>query len=481
MLALVNTNSMVPPIGPIGLDYIAAAAGACGIDVDIVDLCLADEPDETLKNYFTGHSPELIGLSFRNVDDCFWPSAEWFVPRLADTVSAIRKLSDAPVVVGGVGFSIFARQIVEFAGADFGVRGDGEQAIPSLLGELRGSRHFERIDGLIWRDNGKIFSNRPAWPEPLSLGPARDAIDNLTYFKQGGQCGLETKRGCNRPCIYCADPLSKGTALRLREPAEVADEAESLLGRRIDVLHLCDSEFNIPRSHAQAVCEEFNRRSLGKRIQWYAYMAVTPFDADLAAAMRNAGCVGIDFTGDSASGSMLKTYRQPHRRQHLASAVRLCRANNITVMIDLMLGGPGETPETIAETIDFIKHIGPDCAGAALGVRIYPDTEMARIVQAEGPPEKNPNIHRKYDGPVDYLRPTFYISESLGPAPGRLVKELIAGDQRFFEPTEQVTAEQTDSVGSTDHNYNQNIKLVEALKNGARGAYWDILRRCRQK
>jgi radical SAM superfamily enzyme YgiQ (UPF0313 family) len=476
MLTLINTNRMSPPIGPIGLDYIAGAARKAGIKTDVVDLCLADEPVKTLQTYFASHSPQLVGLSFRNVDDCFWPSAKWFVPDLAQTISTIKTMTGAPIVVGGVGFSIFARQIVEYTGADFGIRGDGENATVSLHNELGGSGKFEKINGLIWRHNGTIRSNQPAWPKPLTLPTERDAIDNPAYFKKGGQGGIETKRGCNRRCIYCADPLSKGTALRLREPAEVANEAESLLAQGIDVLHLCDSEFNIPHSHALAVCEEFDRRGFGKRLRWFTYMAVTPFDAELAKAMSKAGCVGINFTGDSASPSMLKTYRQTHRKEDLASSVKLCRANNIKVMIDLLLGGPGETSETVAETIDFIKQINPDCAGAPLGVRIYPGTEMARIVHNEGPLETNPSIRRKYAGPVDFFQPTFYISQALGLKPANLVRDLIAGDDKFFEPMPDIPEE---GFASTDHNYNDNIELVEAIKAGARGAYWDILRQIR--
>lgn len=479
MLALINTNVMVPPIGPVGLDYIAGAVRAAGSQADVVDLCLADDPSKTLQGYFATHSPQLVGVSFRNVDDSFWPSARWFVPALADTIRTIRSMTNAPIVVGGVGFSIFAERIVEYTGADFGIQGDGEQAIVSLLNQLQRLERLEHIDGLIWRRDGVIHSNRPAWPAPLSLPTGRDAIDNLAYFKKGGQCGVETKRGCNRRCLYCADPLAKGTAVRPRDPSEVADEVQSLIEEGIDVLHLCDSEFNISQSHAYAVCEEFSRRSFAKKVRWYTYMAVVPFDAELAGAMRKAGCVGIDFTGDSACPSILKTYRQLHLKEDLASAVRLCRANGITVMIDLLFGGPGETPETVAETIDFIKQIDPDCAGAPLGIRIYPGTGMARIVANEGPPETNPNIHRKYEGPVDFFKPTYYISEALGEQPAGLIKDLIAADERFFGPMPEIAPEALKSSQSTDHNYNDNTELVEAISKGARGAYWDILRKLR--
>ena len=477
MLTLINTNRMTPPIGPIGLDYIAGAARNAGIKTDLVDLCLADEPAKTLKDYFANHNPQLVGLSFRNVDDCFWPSATWFVPDLAETVRTIKTMTDAPIVIGGVGFSIFAERIVEYTGAEFGIHGDGENATVLLHNELCGSGKFEKINGLIWRSDGVIHSNRPCWPEPLSLPTGRDAIDNLAYFEKGGQGGIETKRGCNRRCIYCADPLAKGTKVRLRNPVEIADEVETLISQGVDMLHLCDSEFNIPYGHAHAVCEEFNRRGLGKRLRWFTYMAVTPFDDELAKAMSKAGCVGIDFTGDSASPSMLKAYGQMHHKEDLASAVKLCRDNNIKVMIDLLLGGPGETPETVSHTIDFIKQIDPDCAGAPLGVRIYPDTEMANIVESEGPLETNPSIRRKYAGPVDFFQPTFYISNKLGLQAAQFINDLIGGDKRFFPPTPEVFPE--DGRPAVDHNYNDNIELVEAIKAGARGAYWDILRQIR--
>jgi len=464
---------MLPAIAPLGLDYIAAAAKQSGIDMDVLDLCLADEPDATLKEYFLNHSPALVGLSFRNVDDCFWPSCRWFVPTLADTIKKLRSTTEAPIVVGGVGFSIFAEQIVEYTGADFGIRGDGEQAICSLYNQLRTDKRFDRVPGLVWRNNDTLRANKPAWPENLSLPTGRNTIDNAAYLQRGGQCGLETKRGCNQKCIYCADPLAKGTSLRLRPPAEVADEAESLAEQRIDMLHICDSEFNIPRSHALAVCEEFIRRRLGKRLRWYTYMAVVPFDAELAKAMRVAGCVGIDFTGDAACPPILKNLRQNHTKEDLAATVQICKDNGITVMIDLLLGGPGETPQTARETIDFIKQIAPDAAGAPLGVRVYPHTEMADILAKEGPPESNPNICRKYDGKVDLFQPSFYISKALGEKPAALIKDIIAGDTRFFEPAEDM------SDTSKDHNYNDNTELVNAIAAGARGAYWDILRKLR--
>jgi radical SAM superfamily enzyme YgiQ (UPF0313 family) len=478
MLALVNTNRMMPPIAPVGLEYVAGAVRAAGIKVDLLDLCLAPPGSDLLAAYFATHRPELVGLSFRNVDDCFWPSGASFVPELCRLIATLRGLTDAPIVLGGVGFSILSRQVLERSGADFGIRGDGEQATVELIAQLRGPRRWDGVPGLLWRQDGATRANRPAWPERLATPTARDIVDNASYFRRGGQIGVETKRGCDRQCIYCADPLAKGPAIRVRPPADVADEIESLLGQGVDVLHLCDAEFNIPADHAKQVCEEIIRRRLDRRVRWYAYLAVVPFDAELAQRMAAAGCVGINFTSDSASPTMLATYRQPHRKENLAEAVRLCRQNRIAVMLDLLLGGPGEMPETVADSIRFFQRIGPDCVGAALGLRLYPETRAAAIVADLGPLETNPGIRRHYSGPIDLLRPTFYISPAMGENPARLVRELIAGDPRFFEPEEETSAaDRTDVQG--DHNYNSNQALADAIAAGARGAYWDILRKLR--
>ena len=479
-VALVNTNRMWPPIAPLGLDHLGAALEAAGVDVDLIDLCLAKDPDAALREYFAGHSPALIALSFRNVDDSFWPSMTSFVPQLVATIDELRRLSDAPLVLGGSGFSIFATQIMERTRADFGIRGDGEEALVALLGHLQkpGAAELSTVPGLLHWEDGSLQVNRPLWLLPEAGAPApgiaRDVVDNATYFRLGGQVGLETKRGCPRACPFCADPLAKGVRARLRRPAEVAAEAEALLSQGIDVLHLCDAEFNLPPAHARAVCEEFVRRGLGERLRWYTYAAVTPFDESLAASMARAGCAGIDFTGPSASATMLRAYGQPHSPADIAETLRLCRRHGITTMVDLMLGGPGETPATARESIDFLKRAGPDCVGAGIGVRLYPGLPLSESVIARAG-DSDTSLRRRGGGPLDLLEPVFYVSAALGPHPASLVRQLIDGDERFFEPDD----DSPDGGGGQGrgYNYNDNTPLARAIAAGARGAYWDILRK----
>jgi tryptophan 2-C-methyltransferase len=473
MLTLINPNRMSPPIAPIGIDYVATAARRAGVEVEILDLGLAADSEALLGSYFSGREPRLVGISFRNVDDCFWPSATWFVPELRRLVERVHELSSAPIVLGGVGFSVFAAEITALSGAEFGIRGDGEAAIVALYAALVGGEDLGGVPGLVWRAGGRWAVNLPAWPESLDIPTTRDAIDNHAYFVRGGQAGVETKRGCPAACIYCADPVAKGKRMRLRSPVAIADEFEALVAQGVTVVHLCDGEFNLPRSHALGVATELAQRKLGERVAWYTYATVVPFDEELARAMRRAGCVGIDFTGDSAADAMLTRYQAEHRRADLERAVRVCRDQGITCMVDLLLGGPGETPATLGETIDCLRRLGPDAVGASLGMRLYPETPVVELLAREGPLEENPSIRRRYSGPVDLLKPTFYLSFALGERPATLVRDLIAGDARFFPPAEDAPG----GHAGRDHNYNDHRPLTEAIARGARGAYWDILRR----
>lgn len=474
MLTLVNTNRMTPPIAPVALDYLGDTLRVAGIEVSILDLCLTDDPGRAIDAFFAVHTPRLIGLTFRNLDDCFLASSRSFLGELQTTVERIRKCTDAPMVLGGTGFSLFPQRLMQLTGADYGIITPDETSLVKLYRVLDNPDARAEVPGLLWRDNGEINANPAPVPGGIAAPAGRGCIDNRTYFQRGGQIGFETKRGCSRNCIYCVEPHIKGRRHVLRDPRVVADEIASLLAAGIDVFHTCDSEFNLPLQHARDICAEFIRRGFGKRVRWYAYMTIVPFDAEFADALQQAGCVGINFTSDAANPQMLRTYRQPHRVDDMARVVQLCRRRRIAVMFDMLLGGPGETPETVADTIDGFKRIDPDCAGAALGLRVYPFTELASRILTEGDPENNPAIRRRYNGPIDWMQPTFYLSPALGDQPARLVRELIGDDGRFFPPADDTSAA-TSAAAPHDHNYNDNAELTNAIANGQRGAYWHIL------
>ena len=462
-VALVNTNRIQPPIAPIGLEYVAEGLNAAGHQVEILDLCWVDDGDSAIAGFFDGADFGLVGVTLRNTDDSVFTSRHSFLAEFADVVNTIRQHTDALIVLGGVGFSIMPEQVLELCEADAGVWGDGESALVDLANRLEEKREWFDLPNLIWRGNGRWHRNPPSNPPLMDLPPmSRSWIDNRRYFREGGQVGIETKRGCPGQCIYCADPIAKGKEIRTRPAKAVVDELERLLEQGIDHIHTCDSEFNPPEWHASQVCEEIIRRELGDRLRWYAYCSPVPFSRELARLMRRAGCVGINFGVDNGDEEMLRRLRRGFTPDDIFDAARSCQEAGIAVMFDLLLGSPGETRESIVRTIELMQRAEPDRVGVALGVRVYPGTELADLVLQEEP-------IAGLVGGDDVSEPFFFLEPRIASFAFELLDDLIGDDRRFFffDP----------SRPDRDYNYDDNQRLVDAIGKGYRGAYWDILRR----
>ena len=470
-ILLVNTNRLRPAVGPIGLDYAADTLCQYGFEPMLLDLCFEADLQRAIAVVLDDLEPLLIGLTLRNTDDCYLASGEDFIPSFSEIVEIIRRHTQAPIVGGGGGYSIFPESLLRTTDLDYGIVADGEVALAELASALSGrTGELAAVPGLVWEENGKVRRNAPWFDPPAALPERRRAfVDNERYFREGGQCGIETKRGCDRQCIYCADPVIKGSSVRMRTPKQVVEEFETLLGRGIDHFHLCDSEFNVPVEHAFAVCEEMRRCRLGERARWYTYATPAGFSTELALLMREAGCVGVNFGADSADDGMLHRLGRDFQVTDLLETASACRKAGIVFMYDLLLGGPGETPESVARTIDLMKQISPDRIGVSLGVRVYAGTRLDQLVRQEAPLKDNSNLRGAVDENDDFLKPLFYLCVALGDDAASYVASLVGGDERFFFPTEE--------AGTTAYNYSDNDRLVEAIQQGYRGAYWDILRR----
>lgn len=466
---LVNTNRMKPAVAPIGLDYLADSLLAAGHETRLLDLCFSENIETDISGCVCDLEPDVIGVTVRNTDDCYFSGQSFFLPEIRSVIQSLRQASDAPIVLGGAGFSVSPVGATEFCGADFGIAGDGELAFVRLLDALKNHDDLSRVPGLVYHD-GTMYRQNPDVPVNLSDLPCRRRAlaDNPLYFRKGGQAGFETKRGCPMACIYCADPVSKGQTVRLVPPAGVVAELSVLLMQGIDYFHTCDSEFNLPPDHARDVCRAIVDAGLGDRIRWYAYCAPTPFDEELALLFRRAGCAGIDFGADSGCDEMLRRLRRHFTTGDLANTAAICRRHGIPFMYDLLLGSPGETRETVRETIDFVRRVQADCVGLSVGLRVYAGTPVAALIQAQGDPASNPCLYGARSEDPLFLKPVFYVTRELGEGIFAFVRELVAGDPRFFLPA--------DTPENSNYNYNDNTALVRAIENGARGAYWDILR-----
>ncbi|HOV73737.1 MAG TPA: radical SAM protein [Candidatus Hydrogenedentes bacterium] len=474
-ILLVNPNRMLPPIAPIGLEYVAANLREHGFDPVLCDLAFAQDWKACLKSSLDGVSPDAVGVSIRNLDDAYFASQDFILEKMVEIIRHIRTLTDKPIILGGVGFSIAPREILRFSGADYGIAGDGEWAFPQLLECLSTGRIPDDVPGVVyWAGSGLVREVAPKRRDILRMpAPARRLADNARYFAEGGQAGIETRRGCTQNCLYCVDTLAKGIVARARGTSSLIAEIEDLLEQGIDVLHLCDSECNVPPEPLLRLCDALVQRGLGHRIRWYAYAAPVPFDARLARHMAKAGCRGINFGVDHGVPEMLCRLGRIHSPDDARNAARICRETGIACMFDMLFGGPGETPETLKQAIAFAREADPDCVGLSCGIRVYPHTGLARQIRAQGPLHANRNLHGAVRDNPELLRPIFYVNAAIGENIHEQVAALVDGDARFFHAVP--------SQLGANYNYNNNSVLAKAIRDGARGAYWDILRQSLSK
>ena len=408
-----------------------------------------------LRKLLKDFSPHLVGITIRNIDDCYFLSGHFLVNPVKRLVSWIRQNSPAKIVLGGVGYSIAPLALLEYLGADYGVWGDGEEAAVKLLKAIAAGKKPDpaKIAGLVV-PGAKDFTRAETDLGRLNLN--RKLANNSIYFRLGGQAGIETKRGCNGKCIYCADPVAKGCKIRMRSAAAVADEIEELLAQGVWAFHLCDTEFNRPKSHALAVMEEIARRGLGRKIHLYAYLSPRPFDEEFAELYVKAGGKGICFGADSGSDEILSILKRDHSARDLERTAAASRKAGIKIMYDLLLAGPGETRKTLAETVRLMKKIKPDRVGISWGLRVYEGTELRRMVMQENDP-RNPGL----------VFPVFYLSPEMKKNGLDFLRGMIGDDPRFFLPA-KVTKKQ-------NYNYSGNFYLERLIKQGGRGAYWKML------
>jgi radical SAM superfamily enzyme YgiQ (UPF0313 family) len=472
---LVNANLIKPPVTPIGLDYIGSALEKNGFEVELVDLNFSKDIKEDLRTRLARDSFLALGVTIRNTDDCYYLSQDSFLPKIKEIVGFIREYSKALIIIGGGGFAVMPQEITVYLDADLGIAGDGEFILPGLLKNIR-----ERVTGPDEANDMKRIINEAAGGRVIRFQsksledyplPDRDLVDNKRYFKEGGMGSIETKRGCSGKCIYCADPLIKGRKVRTRPVEKVIKELKNLTSKDIDYIHFCDSELNIPADHASMLLNKMIESGIGEKIRWYSYMSPANFNEDFAKLLKRSGCEGINFGVDSVHPVILKNLGRDHSMEDLKNVSRLCTRYKIRFMFDLLLGGPGEDRETIKYTIDSVKKLNPACVGLSYGIRVYPGTALSNMISKNASMKKN--LYGNKGNGKSFMKPVFYISEKIGKDLVGYTNSLVSGDRRFF-------------IGASDesernYNYNANIKLQEAIKNGCRGAYWDILQRLNMK
>lgn len=421
LLVSANREAIPDPIFPLGLAYIAAATQAAGHQVSVADLCFGHAPIKKLQQHLHTFKPDVIGLSIRNVDNAAYPLTVDYLATHREVIDAIREHSSATLVLGGSGFSILPEAYMQALGADYGVRGEGEQAFVALLDALKNHYPAGTIAGVLARNHLSVdglhvqtpANTNPGWGNALL--PARRLFDYARYVRRGGSGNIQTKRGCVFKCSYCTYPLLEGNRFRLRDARDVVDEIENLLrdyGQH--PLFFVDSILNFPRGHVEGICEEILRRKL--TLRWSCYATPVKLDRRQAQLMAQAGCEGIELGTDAVDDEQLKRLGKSFDAATVFRANRHCLEAGLRVCHTLIFGGPGETESSIRNTCRAMHTMRPTAVVAMTGVRVYPGTPLAAQLLANGE-----------DSDIG-LTPTFYIEPAVKDfLPGYLQQQARAG------------------------------------------------------
>jgi len=429
---LVNSNAETAPypVPPLGLCLVA---GRVSRDYDV----RVHDGGGGLSELLASFGPDYVGLGVRNIDDVVMAAPTYYVDEIAEAfVRPIRSYGRAPLILGGAGFSVFPAELMTRLGADYGIVGEGEEAFATLLAALDSCEDPLAIPGVV--DGEGLTAARASEPEAgrLALPESRiDAFVDYAPYRGRGSYPVQAKRGCAHHCVYCTYPRIEGKSYRLRDPGEVVDEIEAIRKRLGDVsVEIVDSTFNDPAGHAEAICTEIARRGLRVRLRT---MGVNPAGVtdELVSLMRRAGFAQVDCTPDSGSPRVLAALRKNFDRARLERAATILAAHEMPTMWFFILGGPGETRDTIRETFDFVdRFVQPgDMAHLTTGVRVYPGTALAARALDEGIIAPGRSL----------LRPTFYVSPTLG----REALETAVAEEVASRPNSVPAAETTPDPG----------------------------------
>ena len=401
VLLISNNRCTTPdPVFPLGLAYLNSALRRVGHQTLWAD-GLAGE--EKIENVLARYQPDVVGVSVRNIDDVIIRKRETFFDNLSSLGEMIRQKSKCPVVVGGSGFSIFPRQLLELSGADYGICGEGETGFVSLLATLNNGRNFSGIPGLVYRENGKIVINPPIGSPggPTLEDGDRPASIAEYYLRTSGMLNIQTQRGCACHCCYCTYPVIEGNHYRRRAAEAVADEFGQLerLGARY--VFIVDSVFNSSKSHVAEICEAILRRNV--KLSWGCFLRPQGLTPELMKLMKRAGLAHIEFGSDSFCDEVLAAYQKGLTFDDILHSSELANQENIDFCHFLISGGPGETMETLRRGFEASLRIKNAIIMAVVGMRIYPGTRLFQQAVAEG------CIGRD----TDLLAPMYYLAPGL--------------------------------------------------------------------
>lgn len=270
----------------------------------------------------------------------------------------IKSSSRAKIGIFGVHATYFAQELIKKDFIDYVILND-----PELPAVQIATGRMENLEGVVHKEDGNIVT-RPPIPKRISQFkiPSWDLVDLKKYkipIKGKSYVLVSTARGCPYDCSFCVVPYYYGKKIRYREVDEVAEELKAV-SKHVEEVFFHTDLFTFRKDYVLELCDRIRKEQIN--IQWICNSRVDTFDKEMAEAMKAAGCWMISFGVESGNQDILDLCGKKITLEQSQSAVQICRKTDLISIGHFVLGFPGETHETLKQTIRFSREIDPDFA-----------------------------------------------------------------------------------------------------------------------
>lgn len=341
------------PSPPLGLAFLAAALENSGIQVKLLDFVVYPYSKHFLETELNNFRPDFVGLT--SVTMTFYSAV--------DVIKDVKSINpDIITVMGGPHVSFCAQETLDlYPELDVIVIGEGEKTIVELTRAAGHRRNWADVKGIAYRDGSKvIFTTARPFTDVNTLPlPARHLTPLGRYRALGMPISMTSSRGCPFNCIFCVGRKMVGAKIRYRNARSVVDEIQYLSTLGFHQINLADDLFTANKKHCHEVCDEIIKRNLN--VKWTSFARVDTVSTDVLIKMKTAGCQAVSFGIESANARILQTIKKGITLRQVINAIEMCNTAGIMPHGSFILGLPGETPETIRETVDFgleMKKLG---------------------------------------------------------------------------------------------------------------------------
>jgi len=418
---LISSNLFTSPyhVYPLGMAVIASALTEKGHIVKQFDSIAGDNLDDRLKKNLMEFSPDFVGISVRNIDnvDSLSHDVSWCLYNEKHLVSIIRQCTNAPIILGGAAFSALPEEILDYAGADYGVVGEGERVICDLIDTLENGHSTPKILHASGTPLNGVEMCSPLWK--------KDLIE--FYITQSGMVNLQTKRGCPYNCSYCIYPSLEGKRFRFREPEAVIDDLERLQAiYNVDTVFFTDSVFNDPDNHYLELAEKIILSGL--KIRWAGYFRPKGIGFNELLQLKRSGLYAMEVGTDAGCDETLSSLKKGFHFKDVIEFNSACVKAEIPNAHFFIFGGPGETEKTLNEGLKNIGLLKKSVVFAYSGARILPGTDLYCRAITEGLLSEKTSL----------LRPVYYFSPYIDiETMNRTIKKESTDHRGFIFPPDK--------------------------------------------